>query len=66
MQSIQTAGEIHAHIKILPAKQPYLYQKIAQKAIQLRLLGMTYPQIAKALNISKKTVKKACRHGGGK
>ena len=56
------------HIKILPAQQLHLYQKLAQKATELRLLGMSYPQIAKALNINKKTVKKACRplRGGTK
>ena len=57
MQPIRTAAEIHAHIKILPVQQLPLYQKIAQKAMELRLLGMTYPQIAKALNISKKTAR---------
>ena len=60
MQPIRTAAEIHAHIKILPVQQPHLYQKIAQKATQLRLLGMTYEQIAKTLNVNEKTVKKAC------
>ncbi len=61
MQPIRTAAEIHVHVKILPVQQPYLYQKIAQKAIELRLLGMSYPQIAKALNINVKTAHKACK-----
>ncbi len=47
LQPIQTATEITAHIKILPAQQPYLYQKLSQKATQLRLLGITYEQIQK-------------------
>jgi hypothetical protein len=65
MQPIRTAAEIHAHIKILPVQQPHLYQKITQKAIELRLLGMSYPQIAKALNINKKTARKACKFKEG-
>ncbi|MBA7671450.1 hypothetical protein ES703_79608 [subsurface metagenome] len=39
---IRTASEIAAHIKILPAHQPNLYQKLSPKGIQLRLLGMSY------------------------
>jgi len=62
LQPIRTAGEITAHIKILPAHQPYLYQKLSQKATQLRLLGMTYEQIAKSLNINRKTATKACEY----
>jgi len=64
LQPIRTAAEITAHIKILPARQPYLYQKLSQKSTQLRLLGMTYKQIAKGLNINKKTAIKACKYEG--
>ena len=64
LQPIRTAAEITAHIKILPARQPYLYQKLSKKATQLRLLGMTYQQIAKSLNIHKKTAIKACKYEG--
>ena len=64
MQPIRTIGEITAHIKILPARQPYLYQKLSKKATQLRLLGMTYGQIAKSLNVNKKTAIKACEYQG--
>ncbi len=56
---IRTAAEIPAHIKILSVKTPYLYQKIAEKARKLHLLGMNYNQIAKALNVDRKVVKKA-------
>jgi len=63
-QKIQTTAEITAHIKILPARQAYLYQKLSRKAIQLRLLGMTYEQIAKSLNINKKTATRACEYQG--
>jgi DNA invertase Pin-like site-specific DNA recombinase len=62
LQPIRTAAEITAHIKILPVHQPYLYQKLSQKATQLRLLGMSYQQIAKSLNINKRTVMKACKY----
>jgi len=64
LQPIRTAGEIPAHIKILPARQPYLYLKLSKKATQLRLLGMTYEQIAKSLNINRKTATKACKYEG--
>ena len=63
LQPIRTFGEITAHIKILPAHQPYLYQKLSQKATQLRLLGMTYQQIAKSLKVNKRTAIRACKYG---
>ena len=59
MQPIRTASEIHAKIIIQPLEQIPLYQKLAQKVKELRLLGMTYKEIAKALNINKKTAIKA-------
>jgi len=65
LQAIRTASEISAHIKILPAQQSYLYQKLSQKATQLRLLEMTYQQIAKSLNINRKTSTKACKYEKG-
>ena len=64
LQPILTIGEITAHIEILPARQSYLYQKLSREATQLRLLGMTYAQIAKSLNINRKTATKACKHEG--
>ena len=39
-----------------------MYQKFSRKAKKLRLLGMSYEQIAKSLNISKKTVINACKY----
>ncbi|TKJ46918.1 hypothetical protein CEE34_06465 [Candidatus Aerophobetes bacterium Ae_b3a] len=62
LQPIRTSGEIPAHIKILPIHQPYVYQKLSKKATQLRLLGMTYGQIARSLHINKKTGIKACNY----
>ncbi len=59
LQPIRTIGEITARIEIFPVHQPYLYQKLCKKAIQLRLLGMSYGEIAKSLNINRKTATKA-------
>jgi len=61
---IRTGAEIITRIKILPARQPYSYQKLSMKATQLRLFGMSYEQIAKNLNINRKTVTKACEYQG--
>ena len=47
LQPIRTATEMTAHIEILPVRRPYLYQKLSRKATQLRLLGMSYKEIAK-------------------
>ncbi len=63
LQPIRTIGEITAHIKIFPVHQPYLYQKLSRKAIQLGLLGMSYGEIAQSLHINKKTATKACEYG---
>ena len=62
LQPIRTFGEIIVNIKILSVHQPYLYQKLSKKATQLRLLGMSYQQIAKSLNINKRTAIKACKY----
>lgn len=58
-QPIRTFAEIHAHIKVLPANRPYLYQKLTQKATELHLLGMSYIKISKILGVDPKTIKKA-------
>ena len=62
LQPIRTAAEITAQIKIYPVRRVYMYQKFSRKAKKLRLLGMSYEQIAKSLNISKKTVINACKY----
>ena len=64
LQPIQTFGEITVHIKIFPVQQPYLYQNLSKKATQLRLLGMTYGQIAESLRINRKTAIKAFKYEG--
>lgn len=61
MQPIRTASEITVNIVIQPLLKVPLYQKLAQKVTELRLLGMSYVQIAKALKIHKKTASKACK-----
>ena len=58
-EPVERAAEISAHIKILPALQPHLYQKLAQKATELHLLGLSYTKIGKILRIDHKTVAKA-------
>jgi len=62
LQPIRTAAEISAQIKICPVRRVYLYQKHSQKAKELRLLGMSFEQTAKTLNISKKTAINACKY----
>ena len=62
MQPIRTISEISANIKILPARQIPLYQKISLKAKQLHNLGMSYQQIAKSLNVGETTVIRACKY----
>ena len=64
LQPIRTATEINADIKIPPVHQFYLYQKLSKKATQLRLLGMTYGQIANSLEVNRKTATKACKYEG--
>ena len=64
MQPIRTFGEITTRIKILPARQSYLYQKLSKKATQLRLLGMSYGEIAKSLHVNRKTATKAANIKG--
>ena len=64
LQPIRTSAEITAHIKILSLRPPYLYQKLSKKATQLRLLGMSYQQIAKSLSINKRTAIRACKYKG--
>ena len=61
MQPIRTISEISVRIKILPARQIPLYQKISLKAKQLYTLGMSYQQIAKSLNVGETTVIRACK-----
>jgi len=63
LQPIRTVGEITANIPIRPGLHVPLYQKIAQKATQLRLLGMSYNEIGQALSVSPSLARKAHHFG---
>ena len=63
LQPIRTVGEITARIPIKPAQQVPLYQRIASKVTQLRLLGMSYKEIGQALHVSPSLARKADRFG---
>ncbi len=65
LQPIRTAAGIRVRIKILPARQPYPYQRLAPKVAQLRLLGMTYHQIAGTLGICENTAFRAVKSHPG-
>jgi len=59
LQPIRTASEVQVKIIIEPLQQTPLYQKLANKVEELSLLGMSSREIAKSLNISRKTVRNA-------
>jgi len=61
MQPIRTASEISAKIIIQPLQRTPLYQRLAKKITELRLLGMPRKDIAKSLNISRGTITNACK-----
>jgi hypothetical protein len=46
---------------ILEIRQPFPYQYLAEKAEGLRHLGMSMGAVARALNVTDKTVTKALR-----
>jgi orotate phosphoribosyltransferase-like protein len=54
-------GDVVANIIIQPLQRIILYQKIERKVAELRLLGMTYKEIAKSLNVTRNTAMKADR-----
>lgn len=62
LQPIRTTAEISAHIKILSANYLPLYQRLAQKATELRLLGMLHKDIAKRLHVSRTCIRQALAH----
>jgi len=59
LQPIRTAAEVNARIGIKPLICMPLYQKLAGKIRGLFELGMTVTDIARSLQIAKKTVRKA-------
>jgi len=58
---VERTAQITASIKILPVKQLSLYQKLARKATQLRLLDLSIKETAKRLDVSKGTVENALK-----
>ena len=59
-QPIRTAAIITSRVIIEPTNTPALYQKLSEKAKQLKALGMSTDAIAKALGVSPRTVQRAC------
>ena len=62
MQPIRTASEIAANIIIQPLERISLYQRLAKKIQELHTLGLLNKDIAQALKINKKTVRRALRY----
>ena len=58
---IRTASLITAKIIIEPIVTIALYKRFATRAKELHVLGLGYRRIAKALNVSVKTAKLACK-----
>jgi DNA-binding CsgD family transcriptional regulator len=48
-------------ISIIGTREPPVYQQIAARAVHLRELGMTYPEISEKLGVDRWTVGKAVR-----
>jgi hypothetical protein len=59
----RTIGEITARIPIKSIQQALLYQRIAQRVLQLHALGMSYKQIGQALHVSPSLARKAHMFG---
>ena len=60
-QPIRTMSLIPVRIKITFDQTIPLYQKLASKIKELKALGMTYKDIAIALKISRKTIRKGLK-----
>jgi len=58
-QSIRTAGALPFEVALAETSAPPAYQRIAQKALQLRELGLSDRAIAGRLGVTDKTVAKA-------
>lgn len=57
-QRIRTAARIPVEVALLSPEEPPLYQRIAQKALQLQELGLNGSSIARRLGVDHKTVGK--------
>jgi len=60
-QPIRTIAEVPFYFPILETRQPFPYQYLAEKASELERLGMSTCAIAKALEVTDKTITKALR-----
>ncbi|MEO6025904.1 MAG: site-specific integrase [Candidatus Binatia bacterium] len=58
---IRTAAQIPLHFSMLETSQPFPYQVLAERAQQLRRLGMPNSSIARSLGVTDKTVAKSIR-----
>jgi predicted transcriptional regulator len=53
---------MHVTFSLLETRPPFVYQQVAEKATELRRLGMSVCAIARILKLTDKTVTKALRH----
>ena len=60
-QSIRTEGEAPFEVALAGLAEPPSYQKVAEKAARLHLLGMNANRIADGLKIDRTTVVQALR-----
>jgi hypothetical protein len=58
---IRTLAQLPLGFPIIETRQPFLYQYLAEKASKLERLGMSVDAIARALNVTHKTITKALR-----
>ena len=61
-QPIRTVAELPLRFPILQTRKSFLYQDLAEKASELRRFGMSVCAVARALQVTDKTIKKALRH----
>jgi hypothetical protein len=60
-ERIRTLSEIDVEFPVF-TEEPFLYQEIGPKALELQSLGMNYSQIAETLHVTDKTVAKGIRY----
>jgi len=60
-QPIRTLAQVFLSFPILKVNPPFTYQYLAEKANELHRLGMSMSAIARSLNVTDKTIRKALR-----
>lgn len=60
-QRIRTVAEIPVQVALVETHEPPIYQLIGAKALQLRQLGLSYPEIGQAVGVTHTTAAKAAR-----